>query len=254
MHKPPEYKIGVVNESPIRIYKYDAELTKKQSMSCPYFLDGFEVTKIIGRQIETLNAFISTENSRKSITRNASSKQRGGKSVNIATIPKSIQVANSDGLRPVSFEVAALYWLQFATIGNSLALQVCRSIIETPLEKVATEIYWKKEILDKQLQIQEAVKIAKQEESIINKSFLVNKKGEAVYTLDAAIEKARIIMRLDSTIDTLRIVKSGVFIRHADNQVVRLMAPTVSKDVHDAIIDVANRYRQINSLPTINVV
>lgn len=267
MHKPTEYKVGVVNESPIRIYKYDDELVKKHSLSCPYFLDGFEVTKMIGKQIETLNAFISAENDRKSIRRNILNKQRKGKTVNITTMSRSIEISNSDGLKqssprgystvaafaPVSFEVAALYWLQYAIMGSSLALQISRSIIDKSLEKVASEIYWKKTILDKQLQIQEAVKIAKQEECIINAHKMINKKGETVYTLDAAIEKARIIMRLESTTDTKRIIESGTSIQHTNNQVVRLMTPTISKDVHDAIMDVANRYRQVSSQKAFNV-
>lgn len=242
MHQKPEYKIGIISDRPIRIYKYDEELLRKRAVSCPYFLDRFEVARIINRKTETLDSFISARNSKKSIARYSYKKQRDSKSNDLVGALTTVT-----NVVPVTFEEAALYWFQFAIIGNSLALQISRYIIEKPLEKIAAEVYWKKAITDKQLQIQEAVKIVKQEETIINKSFLANKKGEAIYTLNGTIEKARTIMQLDSTTDALRIIESGVAIQHTKNQVVRLMAPVISKEIHDEIIDVANRYRFIDS-------
>lgn len=252
MHKPIEYKVGVINELPIRIYKYDEKLVKSNGINYPYFLDGFDVTKIIGKQIETLIAFVSSENDRRGVRTNNLDKQRGDKIVNIAIKTKSIEIPWHDGLKAVSFEIAALYWLQYAVLGNSLALQISRGIIDKPLEKVASEVYWKKAILDKQLQIQSCIKIAQQEEYVINKSLLINKKGESVYTLDAAIEKARIIMQLESTTDALRIIESGICIQCTENQIVRLITPTISKNIYDAIMDMANRYRRISLQKSFN--
>ncbi|NJN07473.1 MAG: hypothetical protein HC815_05590 [Richelia sp. RM1_1_1] len=229
----------------MRIYQYSEGLVKKHSINCPYFLDGFDVARVINRKTDTLDSFISIQNSKKGISKNVSNNRR-------ANDAKLIVVEG--GIRVVSFEMAALYWLQFAAIGNSAALQICRNIIEKPLEKIAQEVYWKKSILDKQLQIQEAVAIAKQQESVINKSILIDKKGEPVYTLNGTIEKARIIMQLDSTTDALRIVESGVTTQPINNQVVRLMAPTIGKDAHDAIIDIANRYRLNQSRQILNTI
>lgn len=240
MHTPEqvECKVGVINESPIRIYKCDDQLIKKHSIICPYFLDEFEVAQIIGKKVETLKAFTVAENEKRSVKRNALYKPLNVK------VQKVIPIPNGDGLNPISFEIAALYWLQYAVMGNSLALQISRSIIDKSLEKIASEIFWKKTIIEKQLQIQEAVKIAKQEETIINNSKLSDKNSNRVYTLDGSIEKARIIMGIQSTVDTTRIIESGVTIKYVANQVVRITTPTIDKEMHDAIMDIASRYRQ----------
>lgn len=245
MHnKPIEHKIGVINELPIRIYKCDEVSVKKHSIQCPYFLDGFEVTRLIGKKIDTLIAFISAEHERKSVKRNVANKVPRSKIIAITPMSNAMDTSNNDGLKPVSFEIAALYWLQYAIMGNGIALKISRYIIEKPLEKVASEIFWKKTIFEKQLQIEETVKIAREEESALNASKLVNKNGETIYTLNGSIEKARIIMRLESTSNTRSIIESGVNIQSMPNQVARVMLPTISKETHDAIMDIANRYRE----------
>lgn len=238
----PEYKIGLINNKPIRFYRYSEEVIQRRLLICPYFLDRLEVARIINKKIDTLESFINSRSSRKSVVRNSPNNRRTEKLNSPVGIPSAVV-----DLNPTSFEEAALYWFEFAIIGNSQALQISKSIIEKPLDKIAAEIYWKKAINDKQLQIKEAVKIAKQEETIINKSFLIDRNKETVYTLNGAIEKARIIMQLDSTADAMRIIESGVNIQHKKNQVVRLMVPVINKRVHDEIIDVANRYRFIDS-------
>lgn len=249
MNYTPEYKVGIINEKPVRIYRYEEEIIKKTSMKCPYFLDRFEVARLINRKTETIDSFINARNSKSRIVRYKGEYQKKNKSNEFVGT-----LTTSTSIKAVSFEEAALYWLEFAILGNSLAMQVSKSIIEKPLEKIAAEIYWKKAIADKQLQIQEAVKIAKQEETIINKSILLNKQGNKIYTLSGTIEKAMTIMRVSSTTDALNIIESGTKIKYTENPVVRLGSKVITKEIHDEIINVANRYRFIDSEQMVNAV
>lgn len=159
----------------------------------------------------------------------------------------SVRYQEGNDPTPVSFKAAGLYWLQYAVMGNSVALNISRSITERPLTEMASEIYWKNDILDKQLQVQEAVKIAQQEENIINVCKLLNKNGQAVYTLNGTVEKARVIMGLESTADTLSILNATTPISFKEKQVVLLTTPTISKETHDAIIDTAKTHRRYNN-------
>lgn len=243
MKNSPVYRVGIINERPIRFYKHDDEILKNNPNKFPYFFDRYEVARFINRKTETLDSFIDIRNSKRGIVK---CNEEYRKTSNNNFVGNSVS-KESVKFKTVSFEEAALYWLEFAIMGNSLALQVSKNIIEKPLEKIASEVFWKKAITDKQLQIQEAVKIAKQEETIINRSILVNKKGEKVYTLDGTIEKARTIMKVDSNNDALTIIESGVRIMYVENPVVRINCKTITKKTHDEIIEIANRYRFIDS-------
>lgn len=249
MNNTPEYKVGIVNERPIRFYRYDEETIKKTSIKCPYFLNRFEVARLINRKTETIDSFINARNNKSRITRYDREYRQRSKSNDFVGA-----LTTSASIKATSFEEAALYWFEFAILGNSLAMQISTSIIEKPLEKIAAEIYWKKAIADKQLHIQEAVKIAKQEETIVSKSILVNKQGDKLYTLSGTIEKAMTIMRVGSTADALNIIESGTKIKYTKNPVVRLGSKVITKEIHDEIIDVANRYRFIDSKEIANAV
>ncbi len=121
------YKAININGFNINIYRH-RKGTRWYQTKNSLFLDANQVSEVIGKNFNTILSFIRAEEKR-------------GESVSYHDIESLTEKNELSEIKPISIETAVLYWLQWAVLGNSTAIKLCRGIINNPLYKTAEKLF-----------------------------------------------------------------------------------------------------------------